>query len=62
MNRTKVALGVIFLLGLAAIGQADESGGDSKVVADFWHCTSPTDGFWGLNDQLAPSGIEVGLV
>ncbi len=33
---------------------------ESKV-ADFWKCASPTNGFWGLNDKLAPSGIEIGL-
>lgn len=45
VSRARVVLGTMFLLGLAAIGQADESGGDSKVVADFWYCTSPTDVF-----------------
>jgi len=30
-------------------------------ISDFWKCDSPTDGFWGLNDRLAPSGIEIGL-
>jgi len=61
MSRTKTVLSVCFLLGLAAVGQADESGDNSKIVTDFWSCASPTDGFWGLNDKLAPSGIEIGL-
>jgi len=51
----------MFLLTLAAICRAEGSDGDSKVVADFWHCTSSTNGFWGLNDKLAPSGIEIGF-
>ena len=35
--------------------------GDSQAVSNFWNCASPTNGFLGLNDYLAPSGIEVGL-
>jgi hypothetical protein len=27
---------------------------------DFRRCDSPTDELWGLNDKLAPSGIEMG--
>jgi porin len=30
-------------------------------ITNFWRCASPTDGFWRLNDKLAPSGIEIGL-
>jgi len=51
----------VLVLALAGVCPADESHDNSKIVADFWHCASPTNGFWGLNDQLAPSGIEVGL-
>ena len=61
MSRAKVVLGILFLLGLTGVCLADESGDDSKIVTDFWRCASPTNGFWGLNDKLAPSGIEVGL-
>lgn len=39
--------------------ESDRSG--SEVVYNFWKCASPTNGFWGLNDHLAPSGIELGL-
>jgi len=61
MSRMQVVLIVMFLLRLAASGQADESGDNSKIVADFWKCASPTNGFWGFNDKLAPSGIEMEL-
>jgi len=61
MGRKQNVLGVVFLLGLAGICQAHESKGNSAIVADFWHCASPTNGFWGLNDQLADSGIELGF-
>ena len=61
MIRAQTVLTVMFLLGLAGLCQADESGDNSKVVTDFWKCVSPTNGFWGLNDKLAPSGIEIGL-
>ena len=33
---------------------------ESKVT-NFWNCASPTNGFWGLNDYLADSGVEVGV-
>jgi porin len=51
----------MLVLAIAGICPADESHDNSKIVADFWHCASPTNGFWGLNDQLTLSGIEVGL-
>ena len=46
-------------LSIASVGMAQET--ESKVVYDFWKCASPTNGFWGLNDYLEPSGIEIGL-
>ena len=46
---------------ISSLGFAAEEGSDSKIVYDFWKCTSPTNGFWGLNDYLKPSGIEIGL-
>jgi len=61
MSRTQAVSIVTFLLGLGAICRADESDSKSKMVYDFWRCTSLTNGFWGLNDYLALSGIEVGL-
>ena len=61
MSRTQIVLSVTFLLGLAGICRAEGlDGGGSKTV-DFWRCASPTNGFWGLNDKLAPSGIEIGF-
>jgi len=59
MKRTKVVWGVMFLLTLAAICRAEGSDGDSQIT-DFWHCVSPTNDFWGLNDKLADSGIKFG--
>jgi len=61
MGKKQTVLGVVFLLGLAGICQAHESEGNSEIIADFWHCASPTNGFWGLNDKLAPSGIKIGF-
>jgi len=60
MSRVQAVLVAVFLLGLAASGQADESGDNSKIVTDFWKCASPTNGFFGLNNKLADSGIEFG--
>ena len=53
MSRTKAVLNVIFLLGLAGICRAE---GES-----LWQRETLTDCFWGLNDQLADSGLEVGF-
>ena len=61
MNKTQAVLIVMLVLALVSSGYADESGENSKIVADFWKCASPTDGFWGLNEKLAPSGVEIGL-
>jgi len=58
--KTKVFGVVMFLFGLAAISLADESADNSKIATDFWKCASPTNGFLGLNDKLANSGIEFG--
>jgi hypothetical protein len=61
MSRTKTVLNVIFLLGLAGICQAHESEINSEIVADSWHCASPTNGLWTLNDQSVDKGIELGF-
>ena len=67
MNRQKHFLsGLILPLLLAgvlsfnAFAQDDSADGDSKIVNDFWRCASPTNGFWGLNETLSDSGIEIG--
>ena len=51
MSRAKVVLGAVFLLALTGICRAE---GES-----LWQRETPTNGFWGLNDQLSDSGIEV---
>lgn len=49
------------VFGINVFAQDDTArGSDSKIVNDFWRCASPTNGFWGLNDTLADSGIEIG--
>jgi carbohydrate-selective porin OprB len=53
MGRTKAVLRVAFLLGLAMICQAEND--------SIWEQETFTSGFWGLNDQLADSGIEIGF-
>ena len=61
MNKVTILLIAVTVLSIASFVSAETSDSDSKVVYDFWRCASPTDGFWGLNDKLAPSGIEIGL-
>ena len=53
MVRKRTILGVVFLLGLAGICKA----GDENL----WQQETLTNGCWGLNDQLADSGIELGF-
>ena len=53
MSGTQAVFIVTFLLGLGAICQAqDES---------IWERETLTNEFWGLNDELADSGIELGF-
>lgn len=54
MNRIRILLSVVMLLGLAGICQASEEN-------DIWNRETLTNGFWGLNDQLSDKGIEVGF-
>jgi porin len=53
MSRTQAVLVVTFLLGLAGLCRAQ---GES-----IWEQETLTNGFWGLNDRLANSGIELGF-
>jgi porin len=53
MSRLLAVLVIMFLLYLAGICRAD---GDS-----IWEQQTLTNGFWGLNDQLADSGIDLGF-
>jgi len=53
MSRTQGVLIVTFLLRLAPICQAEND--------SIWERETLTNGFWGLNDSLADSGIELGF-
>ena len=55
MNRTRILLGIAVLLGLAGICQAEQEENDIR------NRETLTDGFFGLNETLADSGIEVGF-
>jgi porin len=52
MSSKKILLIAAILLCLAVVTQADD---------DIWEQETLTNGFWGLNDSLAASGIEVGF-
>lgn len=55
-------LGCLLIISMVLIpvqvALAQETQSDST---DLWQCTHPTHGFWGLNEQLEPSGVELGL-
>ena len=53
MSRMKVVVSIVFLLALVGICHGK---GDS-----IWEQETLTNGFWGLNDELADSGIELGF-
>jgi len=53
VNKVRMLLSVVVLLTLAGLCQAE---GNS-----IWEQETLTNGFWGLNDQLADSGIEFGF-
>jgi len=53
MSRMQAVLIVIFLLGLTGLCQAEDD--------SIWQRETLTNGFGGLNDQLADSGIELGF-
>ena len=53
MSSTKTVLIVAFLLGLVGICQAEND--------SIWERETPTGRFWGLNDELADEGIELGF-
>jgi porin len=53
MNIKQTVLDGVFLLGLAGICGAEGE--------NLWQRETLTYGFWGLNDQLADSGIELGI-
>jgi len=53
MSGTKVVLSIVFLLALVGICH----GKDNSI----WEQETLTNGFWGINDKLADSGIELGF-
>ncbi len=55
MNRTRILLSVVVLLSWGGICQAQNE------ESDLWERETLTNGFFGLNDELADKGIEVGL-
>jgi len=54
-----ILLVILVVSWFCGVAFSEDLQSDSKIVADFWHCLSPTDGFWGLNEELDSSGIEL---
>ena len=53
MSNRKVLLGILVILNVTGLALANDD--------NVWQRETLTDGFWGLNDKLADSGVEVGL-
>lgn len=56
-----IILSISIVCVLAAVTTAQTPAAESDIVANIWKCCNPTGNFWGLNDQLAPHGVELGL-
>ncbi len=62
MNRVVIRLGIVFLLSLVHVVRADSPQFQGTTAThNIWQQDSLTDGFWGLNRQLAGEGIELAL-
>jgi len=62
MNRTGILLIIVVSLSLVGICQGGNEQGDiNGLSSNIWERETLTDGFWGLNNSLADSGIELGL-
>jgi porin len=55
MKEARILLSAVMLLGSVGICHAEHE------ENDLWNRETLTNGFWGLNDELADKGIEVGL-
>ncbi len=54
MNKVRILLGLVLLLVIMDVCSAEQTD-------DVRHSDTLTGGFWGLNDQLADDGIEIGF-
>jgi porin len=62
MKKLNILLGIGTLLSLVGICRAEnEQGRHRNLFSDIYERETLTDGFWGLNDNLANSGVEIGL-
>jgi len=62
MNGTRILLIIVMPLSLIGICHAgDEQGDTTGLSSSIWERETLTDGFFGLSDELADKGIEVGL-
>ena len=56
MNKVRILLGLVLLPVIMDVCSAEQT-----ETGDVWCRDTLTGGFWGLNDQLADDGIEIGL-
>ena len=62
MNRTRTLLIIVIPLSLIGICHAgDEQGDTGGLSSNIWKRETLTDGFFGLSDELADKGLEVGF-
>ena len=62
MVKLRILLITVALLSSVGICQADsEEKHKGGLFSNIWENETLTDGFFGLNDRLSDSGIELGL-
>jgi carbohydrate-selective porin OprB len=62
MKAARILLSVVLLLNLAGLVDAERPNSEpGDFPRSIWQRETLTNGFWGLNDELAHKGIELGL-
>jgi len=62
MSRVRIFVSVVLLLGAANLSRADNAKSEkTDYPGNIWQRETLTNGFFGLGDGLAESGIELGL-
>ncbi len=62
MSRTRIVVSIMLLLSVVNLSRAESTKPEELANhSNIWQRQTLTDGFFGLNDELADNGIEIGL-
>ena len=63
MSKRRILIIVIVLLISVNLTQADDNNSkQTDYFRNIWQQDTLTNGFWGLNDKLADSGVDISFV